>query len=544
VSVDPKHPRGTRPAVRPSLRLVALLAAVSLAAVACGSDDDGATEPEGSEAANSDRCTNDQPQSDLTMGLFSETLGLDPIVSRGTGVTGGTELASIYDTLMRWDPEAGEYEPRVAESVEPNADLTEWTLTVKDGIEFGNGDPLTTTAVKASIERFQNAPTSRWHGLSLNVADMELVDDLTMVFHLTAPWAAFPYLMAHEVGMIVNPAVVEQLGDDELNRNPVGAGVGAFEPVRLSPGEEIVMAGKADYWGGPVCIDQLRFVVIPGGEATYDALRTGELDVAFIRDPKAVADARADGFPEFATPQNAGALFMMNHGVGDTNPPTADPRVRRAVAHAIDPNIIDDRVWDGSGNPTGAVFGPASRFNSIDGPGFDPEQARALVDEVKAEGDWDGSIRVLGTSDPAGTEIAITAEAMLEAVGFDVQVDVDQDVQQMIEQVNAGQFDLVGWGLNVDESNPWMKLDAQLVTANIWGLHYPELESAIEQVKVAADDEELAAATEQVQEVWNDVVPGAVYGTIEEVVFWSDAVHGIELTQEANVLLAGAYVTP
>jgi peptide/nickel transport system substrate-binding protein len=539
--------------------IAALVMTAALVAAGCGGDDSepaaGTTTSAGSSttgpgataspaSSGGEGCTAQTPKSDLTMGVFTEATSLDPTVSRGAGVTGGTEMASIYDTLMRWNPDTGAYEPRIAESVEPNADFTQWTLKLRPGVTFGNGDPFTSAAVKASIERFQvPTSTSRWAGLSRNVASMDTPDDLTVVFHLTDPWATFPYLMAHEVGMIVNPKVVDQLGADAFGKLPKGAGAGAFDVDSFTPGEGITMHGRSDYWGGPVCIGTLRFVYVAGAQATYDAFKTGQFQVAFLRDPKVIADAKHDGVGFFETKQNGGGVLMINSGTTPDHP-TTDLSVRQAIAHAIDPTVLNTRVYDGDGLATDALFGPESRLHTIDGPGYDLDQAKQLVAEAKAAG-FDGELHMLGTSDPTGQETAIALQAMLQAAGFTVRLDSNFNTVQMITEVNKGNYDIVGWGLNIDDSSPWMKLDSFLnstAPGNVWGLKDPGMDAAIKATKVAAGVDELKAATQQVQEVWNAIVPGAIFSTAQETVIWDPSVHGIVPTQESNVFLAGAWV--
>src|SRR5690606_23979230 len=145
----------------------------------------------------------------------------------------------VYDTLVRYDQDSGEFVPQVAESLEPNADFTEWTLTLRSGVTFGNGDPLTTDAVRTSVERHRdpaNRSTASYRAAT--VRRMRIVDDLTMVFELDRPWATFPYLLAERPGMVVNPAVLAERGAEGLNTDPTGAGVGPYEAARYAPGEE------------------------------------------------------------------------------------------------------------------------------------------------------------------------------------------------------------------------------------------------------------------------------------------------------------------
>src|SRR5690606_22652241 len=113
-----------------------------------------------------------------------------------------------------------------------------------------------------------------------------------------------------------------------------GAGVGPYEVERFTPGEELVLRARDDYWGGPVCLATVRFVAAPDAAAALEALRAGELDAAFLGAPGAAADAEADGLPGHRWPYG-GLGFLLNGGRGES-PMLADVRLRRAVVHALD----------------------------------------------------------------------------------------------------------------------------------------------------------------------------------------------------------------
>lgn len=131
--------------------------------------------------------------------------------------------------------------------------------------------------MKASITRFQGETnTGPYRALALTITDMEVVDDRTLVLTLDEGWAGFPFVLANSGGMIVNTAVADAAGEG-FGTNPVGAGVGPFEVTRFAANEEIVLEPKDDYWDGPVCLDQLRFVVVPGDGPTYDAFRNDDI---------------------------------------------------------------------------------------------------------------------------------------------------------------------------------------------------------------------------------------------------------------------------
>ena len=347
--------------------------AAALFAAACGGDD-GTPSSSGNASATTaggptsapattapaDVCTAERAGGELTMGMFGQIAGLDPLSGTNNGVNGGTERTALYDTLMRYNVQSGTYEPWLARGLESNADATEWTLTLRPNIKFGTGNPLTADAVVASIKRHQsdaNRTGSRF--LAQQVADVQAKDPTTVVFKLTRPWATFPALLSDSPGQIIDPSVLERLGPQQFALNPQGAGAGPYEIVKFAPGEGIELAAKKDYWGGPVCIQKLRFVAVAGAAATYDAFKTGTVQMAFVREAPVVEQATKDKAVVHRAIQSAGNGFALNNRPGN---PTADVRVRQAMALALDPKVISDRVYQGTARATSALIDPESRF--------------------------------------------------------------------------------------------------------------------------------------------------------------------------------------
>lgn len=529
-------------------RVVALGLGAALLLGACGSGgNSGAASgaaPGASTEASGQVCTEERIGGSITMGTYAESAGLDPIVAAGSGVAGGTEAAAVFDRLMQVDTETGEVLPRVAESLEPNADFTTWTLVLKPGITFGNGDPLTADAVVFSVERMQsdkNRTSSR--GAALTISGVTALDDRTVQYTVPEPWPTFPYLLADEVGMVVNPAVVAALTPDQFAAMPVGAGVGPYEPERFAPGEEIVLRAKTDYWGGPVCIEKLRFITVPGSGPTYDAFDNGEMEVAFLREPIVIARAQADGIESYTNLQSLGWLVLMNNGISGT-PPTADPRVRKAVALAVDQQALDARINDGTGSPTNRVIAEGSLHHQEgDVPAPDPARARQLVDEVKAETGWDGKIRL--TCGATEEEMALVLEAQLTAAGFQVETDAKLTKQDHIKRVRVdSKYDLACYGSNLDDASVWLRL-RQLVGSEgdgVTGYADPDMDAALDLLREAPDLDAQRVALGAVQSVWDETMPSVPLFGVDEVVIWADKVHGLDFTAKTVVLFSDAYI--
>ena len=580
--------------------LVALILSLALIAAACGSDDDDdegtgpvevetpttqaapdepespdepeAETPEPTEtsppatpppttttepppAAAGDECTEALRGGSITMGVFSETAGLDPTVTSGSGVTGMIELMTLYDVLIRLDSDTGQYVPHLAESLESNDDYTVWTLGLREGVQFGNGDPLNADAVIASLNRWGNLDASIGQRNQSNafvsfITEMTKVDDLTVQFTLDSPWAGFPYTLSDEPGMIVNVNVIEERGGvAEFSRNPTGGGAGPYELVRYAPQEEIVVRAKDDYWGGPVCIEEIKFVRVPGAPATYDAFQNDELQVAFLREPRVIAEARENGDTNaLVFLKNTGGVVMINNGVRGSTPPTTDLRLRRAIMLALEPSVMNDRANEGTGRPTNALLDAGSFYYDADlfaQVPTDADEAARLVEEVIAEGNWDGSIRLHCHNAPSRIDWALAAEALLESVGFDVEVINDGTILDLISAVlvNAD-YDLACWGFNLDDETPYIPLLQHTCTSrsNRTGYCDENMDAAIAQLRLAGNYGETQAALAEVWRVWQETIPSVAYETTEEYVVFKDNIKGVVGTQASGILFYNAFI--
>ena len=500
----------------------------------------------GEPAADREECTADRIGGEATFGLARATESLDPTRALGSGVAGGIEIAAIYDTLILYDAANGTYLPHVAESVTANEELSEWTVTLRDGIYFGNGDPITTEAVRYSIERMQGAVVSS-DGQAQLVDEMELVDDLTIKFTLTMPSAEFLYVLAEDAGKITNPAVVDSMDPDEFNLNPSGAGVGPYEFESFAPGEELVLRAKDDYWGGPVCIETLRFVHVGGARETYDAFVLGELDMAFLSNaPLQAAQLREQGVSLVGGVTNGQNVLVINAGREGTDSPMQDVRLRRAAAAAIDTELINDRVYEGMGIPGSALVADEEPWSpGVPGPAHDPELARSLVEEVKAEGEWDGTVTIVANNAPSeAVDMIILVEGMLEEVGFDVEVDFAPpgDVRNRI--IVEASFDLGTFGISALEDAPTARYNSYEMDSprNRTGYGTPEMDEALAQLQVAVTREEKREAMGAIQEIWNRDVPSLILGHGEWLIATADHVQGVFISRDVTPMFNWSYI--
>lgn len=535
-------------------RIAALVMAPALLLGACASDSESGS---GSGSGSEDTILEDgglntgfvnrqsgaEPKKGgtLTMGMYAPVQSLDPVKINGSGTAGGIEMAALYDVLVRYDHEKKEWVPHLAQSVEPNADYTQWTLKLRPGVTFTDGTPYDAEAVVFNLDRHKESG-SRLVPLLQGIS-WAASDPTTVTFTLEQPWSGFPYVLAWTGGYTPSPTAVKA---DPQNwwRNPVGAG--PFVLSEFRPNEVLALNANEKYWDGRPNLDQVRFAHLQGDEPKADALMTGSFQASFVRLPvpaRAVIDA---GFPGFLTLNNSGEFLLMNNGVrGQTTRPTADERVRRAVRLAIDSKAYNDRGYDGKGFPANSLMGPRSEWATESSVSPDPEEARRLVAEVKAEKGWDGkmsTITAVGSEDRA-----FSIQAILNSVGFDIQVEVLPTITDMINRVFVdANYDMISWGMNVSDAEPWVALNQNLSSrsvANPSGFKNEQIDDLLVKLRATDDDATQQDLLNQIQSIWDRNQPGVILSQQPELIGWAKNVHGIVPTVASMVLFHDAFLS-
>ncbi len=520
-------------------------------ATAAGSDTTAADTTAAEAPAEAADCTETVAGSELDFAVYSPTPSLDPLQSSGA-LAGGTDLMAIYDTLMRWDSETNEWVPHVAESLTSNDDFTEWTLTLRDGVTYSNGEPMVAQHVLDNMQRMlgQGRNASRGMIARIDLAASTAPDESTAVFKLLKPWSNFGYLLADAPGMIVNPtagAVLDSAGGSLIGTDPTGAGVGAYSVERFAPGESpyLVLKARADYWGGAPCIETINLINIPTDQPKFDSLELGEIDVAFFRTQGIINQARETGeYEEFLSLQSAGVTLLINQGVGVFNPIAADVRFRQAVFAALDPESISQRAYDGELLVQDSLIHPDSVWYSegMSAPERDSELAKSLVDELKAEG-WDGKIRLVCPDTIPNAPVAF--EAALEAAGMDVDAQVLDTNSQIAAVAVNRDFDLACWGLNVSDSAIWRQIGFNFASdspSNRIGYKSAAFDAGIDELFAAPDNEARLEAVAKLGEIYAAEVPVAILGAAEEGIMFRDGVTGIIPTQQSMFMLHDASI--
>jgi peptide/nickel transport system substrate-binding protein len=518
------------------------------------------------------------PGTKINYANFSPNASMDPTASSGS-LVGGTELVNVWDVLMAFDPAAGVSNGQAAESLTPNDDFTEWTLKIRSGITYGNGDEFIAQDVVDSMLRFFD---SRGDGMTNRAAgsvalidfdNTEVPDDTTVIFRLHRGWSTFHTLLGDEPGMIVNPRVIAQLLDEEaanateetsaarLVRNRMAvtpelvnaASFGPYEVAEVEPNVRTVLRARDNYWGGPVCIEEIEFTFPGSSTANWESFQAGDYNAAFLRDPRVFADAREAGAALNTELQNVGGVFLINNGVRGAERIGQDIRIRQAIHHAVDRQIINERAFEGTGIVTNALAHEGTLMWSQElqdcadqEPGYDPDAAAALVEEVKAETGWDGSLFFVYTDQDPAPAIGQAFEGMLERVGFDVTAEYGGITTVLIPRVIIqADYEVSGWGHNMDGAvwvsslNQNYRSDSR---SNRTGFGHPDMDDALTGLYGAGTLEDQRAALAAVQCVWTEHLPTMIWSVNEEGLALAPNVKGVQRSMTTLFLFGNAYM--
>lgn len=353
----------------------------------------------------------------IIQGLFPESL--DPHLT--TVQATHNVSTQIFEPLVMLDYDTMEHTPILAESWTQPDPLT-WDFKLREGVRFTNGEAFTAETVKYNFDRIArpdlNSPV--WNAELKAVTGTEVLDEHTV--RLTTDEPAPTLLLALNRLYIVPKDYTEEVGDQGLATNPVGTGPFMLDAFRRD--DSVVLSANPDYWGGRPELDRVTFKGIAEASTRVAALRAGEADLITnlnIIDIPAI-DADED-LEVVEVPSLRNIYVILDETRGG---PIGDPRVRLALNHAIDRDLIIDALLEGHARRlqgqwiSDAYFG----FNpDLEPYAYDPEKARELL----AEAGYAPEDITVSFYSPVGRymmdqEVSQAVAGMLQELGINVEL--------------------------------------------------------------------------------------------------------------------------
>ena len=309
-----------------------------------------------------------QPQSSqkVTVAMMAEPDTLDPTTTR-FNVTSAPISNNLFERLVDLTPD-GKCVPGIASwTVSPDGKIVEFTL--RKGIKFHNGAPLTTKDVEFSHNRaLKTNPT---HQRAMRTLDrFEIVDDYKCRFIFKEPDVLF---IPTRTLAIVSKSYFDKVGEDEFVNKPVGTGPYKFVAWKL--GEYIDIEANENYWGQKPQVKQARLRFVKEDTTRVSMLKTGEVDMIMSTPYPLVKEIESAGFKTSRLPTHPPTSIQFHNGNPDV--PWYDKRVRLAIAYAIDGDFIVKNLFQG-------IPGRYARLSPGE-LGYDPELKPYPYDPKKAK---------------------------------------------------------------------------------------------------------------------------------------------------------------
>jgi peptide/nickel transport system substrate-binding protein len=488
---------------------VGLVLAGALALTACsnGAKSGGAGAPSGADVAT------------MEIGMGGSVRSLDQAAAYDT--TNYPIVNLLIEGLMTYDSD-GQLVPNLAESVE-NPDPLTYVYTLRDGLKFWNGDPVTAEDAAFSLKRNLDPDlASVVGGYYGSVADVVATgtNQVTMTLTKMDPFAQ--YIPAFSGG-VVEKKYVEEKGKDFGTGKGLTMGTGPYV-VKSYSSSGLELERNEDYWGDKPAVQTLNFTQIENADALRLAMQSGDIDASFS------ASTETFGLWDKMDGVNmtyADAYYLQYLSLETITDPFDDVHVRKAIAYASNPKGLLDPLFNGHAGLSKSPIVDTAWANF-------PDQA----DEIKAayaelptyEFDMDKAAEELAKSDhPDGFTVTMPYPSAPSYLGKTLE-NLKQNLATIGITLNLEETTGEKWGGNIyanapglgmqiaqfgldypDAGNfPALALGQSNSTPNALGtakFSTPELEGLLAQQRSTTDPEQRAQALIGVMKIVADQVP-------------------------------------
>ncbi|QIM17808.1 TIGR04028 family ABC transporter substrate-binding protein [Leucobacter coleopterorum] len=497
---------------KPRIALVGALAVVALAMTGCSAS------ASGTDSAGGNTLTYLEPQTWNT--LYPPAGGFYP---------NGGVLNQVTDRLLYQDPETLELEPWIAaELPEVNAEATEYTFKLRDGVTYSDGTPLDAENVVKNLDLFGKGDTKRALSVSeaINNYDRgEVIDELTVKFFFTAPSPGFAQAVSTiNSGLLSNKTLdrtSEEFGPGNADKI---IGSGPFVIADEKVGSELKLTTRGDYdWApkardhqGAAQIDGIDIVVVSEASVRVGTVVSGQADIARQIPAPDEAQFLADGLTLVAASTNGvnnSLSLRFNH------PLLNDIKVRQAIIAGVDrEKIVDTLFTENYPLATGILAKTALGYTDTSKYyQYDPAKAAKLLDEAGWVAGSDGIREKDGQKlsitfnealpQPRSKEVVTLIQEQLAKIGVGVELfagdqaaqdeaRLDEDkIQVYHSMVGRADYDVLKSQFYSTNRNALLNFDTKTKT-----VHDTELDSLLDQVASVPTTEERQKASAAAQQ--------------------------------------------
>jgi len=339
-------------------------------------------------------------------------------------------MTHVFEALFTYDS-GYQIVPMLAEGYTLSDDGTVYTITLRDGVRFHDGQPLTAADAVASINRYMDM-TSSGREIKQHIASLEATDDLTVTITLQHPFGALMSALAYRQAIVLPASVIAEVGTDQI-RAAQAIGTGPYKFVEWLP-DQYMRFQRYDgyssrdeepsgYGGGKKAyVDEIIIYTVPDSSSRLFGLQTGEYHFAELISADDLSTLNDDPNLEAVviSPDRDVTLFPNLHRA-----PTDDVRVRKAMKAALD---FDELLMAGWSDPelhlaNGAMYTPDNAWYTPLGTDLYNIKDKDMARQLLAEAGYDGEplVWLVPTDREDYYQAMLVAMQQLREVGFVIE---------------------------------------------------------------------------------------------------------------------------
>ena len=433
--------------------------------------------------------TDNEASNSVVVGITQDIDSLDP---HNADYAGTREvLFNLFEGLVKATSD-GNIEPAVAESYKVAEDASSISFTIRKGITFHDGTPVTAEDIKYSIERYADILGSE--SAFSDFQELEIVDDETVKIILSEPNTEFIYELTC--------AIIPQANEANVNSDPIGTG--PFKFVSFKPGESLVIEKYEDYWKeGYPYLDQVTFKVETNTDSAINQLNAGTIDIYQYL----TADQAATLNDHFNILEGS-VNYVQGMFLNNAAEPFNDVRVRQAVYYAVDRDLINEFLFNGKSHIIGTNMIPAAEFyyNEATETTYthDPAKAKELLEEAGYPDGFEFTITVPNNYAPHEGTAQIIAESLAE-VGIKANINLVEFNTWYSEAYVDRNYEATVVAVDGKLApNSWFSKNVSTASNNFTNYSNPEFDELFAKALAEIDLDQKAEYYKQLQQILAD----------------------------------------
>lgn len=492
-----------------------LVMALSLVACGGGSDSGSSTTKETAAAESGDSTNTGSNTVVVAMGAGFSTLDPGYTYEKYPPVI----INACYETLFKFYDNEGAAEPCLVDTYEFSGDALTLTVTLKDGITFASGNPMTSADVLFSINRCKNLQGNPSF-ICDTIESMEAPDEKTVVFHLTQPDSAVLSKLTYCSTAILDSEVVKANGGTDAEDAAVAdtaqayldttsAGSGMYVMTSYTPDEEVVLEKNPNYWGEATNVDKYIIKIQPDSNTQMMTLSTGDIDVAMNMTDDTMAELAGVENVEIINGATKTVGFVMMNMNEEYGGPVSDPNVQKAIRKALDYTGIQTIIGEGTLTPYSIIqSGFMGSKGERDADYTNLEEAKALLAEAGYPDGFDVDLTVcdLDMEGVALTDLAQKVKDDLSQIGINVNIVSQPWAAGYGDDYRDGKlgFTVMYWGVDYNDPNAQLEFlpGASVGLRAGWTAEMAsELADLYQEAMKATDNDARIVVLEQIQDM-------------------------------------------